>query len=501
MPWHVEENGGDCSGEEPWAVIADDSGESVSCHATEGEAEDAMAALYANEPDADGAADRSFQLVLCVEGVPFHNDGSWSRVLTVGGGTWRNVPLTLYVQTELPEFGGHAGAVAVGHIDSIERDERTVFGHGVLDSGDLGENAERLIRERTLRFVSIDIGDADVETEVTQVADDGWPMGGVDHFDSYEIISACALGQPALPQAVIWMADMEPPDEKDAPLPEPVARGDGTPEVVESPDMVLLAGGQRAHVPQGAFDHTDAAVADRLAAIVAGGVPFIQLDDDRVFGMLAPFGACHIGYPQGPETCVTAPRSLSAYDHFHTTPLTVVCDDGCEELMMVGVITVGTEHADLNLSAKQTAFHYENTGAVGAYVRAYETDDAIVLSGFVRPGLSDTQRQQLAGPVSGDWRYLGTGLDLVAALRCNTPGFQRSRVHVAAGGTQTALVAAAHRVNNGHGNGHVSGVSPRDLATVDGRYRQLDARLRQVEQLTQPQRDEAVRELAAKLGR
>ena len=160
--------------------------------------------------------------------------------------------------------------------------------------------------------------------------------------------------------------------------------------------------------------------------------------------------------------------------------------------MMVGVVTVGTEHADLNLSAKQTAYHYENTGAVAAYVRAVETDDAIVLTGFVRPGLPDVQRAQLAGPVSGDWRYMGTGLDLLAALRVNTPGFQRSRVHVAAGGTQTALVAAAHRQpTDGGTNGHVS---RREMAMVDGRLRML-------EQLTLPLKADAIKQLSEQLGR
>jgi Escherichia/Staphylococcus phage prohead protease len=53
MPWHVEENHKDCEG---FAVVKNDTGELVACHKTKQEANDHLAALYANVPDA-----RSFE--------------------------------------------------------------------------------------------------------------------------------------------------------------------------------------------------------------------------------------------------------------------------------------------------------------------------------------------------------------------------------------------------------------------------------------------------------
>ena len=48
MPWHIEQGGGTCGASE-WAVIKDSDGSTEGCHPTKAEAEDQMAALYANE--------------------------------------------------------------------------------------------------------------------------------------------------------------------------------------------------------------------------------------------------------------------------------------------------------------------------------------------------------------------------------------------------------------------------------------------------------------------
>lgn len=63
MPWHIEKGGGTCGADE-WAVIKDSDGSTAGCHPTEAEAEDQMAALYANEnaqASLKEAAGRRFQ--------------------------------------------------------------------------------------------------------------------------------------------------------------------------------------------------------------------------------------------------------------------------------------------------------------------------------------------------------------------------------------------------------------------------------------------------------
>src|SRR5438132_1032040 len=54
MPWHKVENHADCPAGKPWAVVKDSDGSVEACHANESDANDHMAALYANE---SGSAD------------------------------------------------------------------------------------------------------------------------------------------------------------------------------------------------------------------------------------------------------------------------------------------------------------------------------------------------------------------------------------------------------------------------------------------------------------
>jgi len=159
-------------------------------------------------------------------------------------------------------------------------------------------------------------------------------------------------------------------------------------------------------------------------------------DDGRIFGHLAAWGTCHIGIK---GTCVTPPFSGSNYAHFRTGA--VHTDEGD---IAVGHVTLGTGHAGPRLSAAATAAHYDNTGTVAADVVAGEDVHGIWISGRVRDHLSDEDRHALAAaPLSGDWREVAGGLEMVAALCVNVPGFLVPRTQLAAsGGEQISLVAA-----------------------------------------------------------
>lgn len=56
MPWHVAKSKR-CPKSKPWAVIADEGGDVVACHATEAAANRHLRALYANVPDARSSYD------------------------------------------------------------------------------------------------------------------------------------------------------------------------------------------------------------------------------------------------------------------------------------------------------------------------------------------------------------------------------------------------------------------------------------------------------------
>lgn len=141
-------------------------------------------------------------------------------------------------------------------------------------------------------------------------------------------------------------------------------------------------------------------------------------DDGRIYGHLAVFGQCHRSVQ---TDCIIVPRSPSDYSHFHTSPA-LRMDDGSR--LPVGRLTVGTGHADPRLGASPAAAHYDNTGACFALVRVGEDRHGVWFSGVPAPWATAEQVEEgISSPLSGDWRNFGQGLDLIAALAVNTPGF------------------------------------------------------------------------------
>lgn len=166
----------------------------------------------------------------------------------------------------------------------------------------------------------------------------------------------------------------------------------------------------------------------------------VVVDGDRVYGYVAQWGVCHIGID---GVCTTPPVSSSNYAYFATGY--VHTDDG--QKVRVGQITIDTGHANLRSSAKVAAAHYDNTGAAAADIAVGEDAFGIWFAGALRPSITDDQRHALeaSGRLSGDWRGIsGGGLEMIAALTVNVPGFpipaQPGFAASAAG--QTALVAA-----------------------------------------------------------
>lgn len=157
------------------------------------------------------------------------------------------------------------------------------------------------------------------------------------------------------------------------------------------------------------------------APILSGPTPLTVTDDGHVFGHLATWGQCHIGFSQ----CITPPTSQTAYAHFRTGEL--LCDDGTR--VAVGQITLGTGHADQQANAQAAARHYDHTGSAVADVVAGEDEHGIWVSGALRSTVPAEQiRELMAADVSGDWRRVGGNLELVGILAVNVPGFPKVRV-------------------------------------------------------------------------
>jgi hypothetical protein len=120
----------------------------------------------------------------------------------------------------------------------------------------------------------------------------------------------------------------------------------------------------------------------------------------------------------------------------------VLTREGTE--ISTGPITMGTRHAGGSLGASATLAHYEDTGTVAADVAVGEDAHGIWVAGALRPDVTaDKVRALRASPLSGDWRRIGSGLELVAALAVNIPGFPIPRpAGLVASGQVRSLVAS-----------------------------------------------------------
>lgn len=165
-----------------------------------------------------------------------------------------------------------------------------------------------------------------------------------------------------------------------------------------------------------------------------GPTPLSVTADGQVKGHLALWNVCHFAFR---DTCRMAPHSNTDYRYFTTGE--VLTADGSSR--RVGRITVGTGHANLRLGYIPAADHYDNTGTGVAVVAAGEDSHGIWVAGSVVPGVSEQKVAELRrSPLSGDWRPTAQGLELVAALAVNTPGFPV--VGFTASGEVQSLVAA-----------------------------------------------------------
>ena len=194
------------------------------------------------------------------------------------------------------------------------------------------------------------------------------------------------------------------------------------------------------------------------AALVAAGIVYDAADfdqpeideptgiviteDGRIFGHLATWGTCHIGFP---DICITPPEyENNDYHYFHQGSVQTASG-----LLPVGKITFRTGHAALNMRAQSAAAHYDNTGAVAAVVRCTDGVHGPWLSGRLVPGIDDIAIAEiLRSGVSGDWREIRETarsekrLELVASLAVNVGGFPRPRTRALAASGMRSLIAA-----------------------------------------------------------
>lgn len=403
------------------------------------------------------------------------------RAFAPGAIAWRDLPLSLMAMIET-SAEGHEGAQLAGRIDRIWRDDATglIRGAGVFDDGDYGVEIARLVDDRTLRGVSVDIA---VKTFEVGPESEFFDEDGAWRTDALEAREAAGDDADEGPSLLdVLLGDEEPPifvvtdgtigAATVCPFPafadaeialSASAPNTWTVRLQGAFTLVESSGG--APADEGEALTASAALPARpvpaLTASAAGLVPeeppaawfddpsFDRLtaltvtDDGQVLGHLAPWDACHIGLPG----CTVAPRSETGYAYFHLGSIRCAAADGPVDVEC-GQITLDAPHADRRLGIQDATAHYDHTGVAVCDVRAGEDEHGIWVAGALRPDAdADAVRRLRGAKLSGDWRYVEGNLELVAALAVNVPGFPvpRARALVAAaddGPQVMALVAA-----------------------------------------------------------
>lgn len=149
----------------------------------------------------------------------------------------------------------------------------------------------------------------------------------------------------------------------------------------------------------------------------------------QVYGHLALWDSCHRGLINGTfSECVQPPRSLIDYGAFHLGEIET--EEG--DMVPVGKMVYATDHAPLTAGLESATRFYDNTGAVGAFVRAKNGNLGIWLSGVVRSDITPEGLRDLrANPPSGDWRGFNHNLELIASLSVPVPGYEVPRAQLA----------------------------------------------------------------------
>lgn len=318
------------------------------------------------------------------------------RILVPGGITSRELPLPLLWQPQTDD--GHGGSRVVGRIETISFGDDMVTATGsMLDSEEYGAALEQI--QAGVIGPSVDLDDVTAE-----VSEDGSTL----HILRGRIAGATLVPIPAFEGVSISLDPMPAVDMPDEEL------------------RPLYASAAPTLPPLDWFARPDL---DRLT-------PLTVSDSGRVFGHLAGRDTCHVGLPG----CVTPPMGYSSYEHFH-----VASQQTAEGVTIpVGTLVAGPRHADPQLAFRAAQQHYDDPTAAVARVMVGEDEFGIWAAGWLLP---DARPEAVAvfksSPVSGDWRWIGGRLELIAVCSVNTPGFPIPRARVGfAAQEQRTLIAA-----------------------------------------------------------
>lgn len=352
----------------------------------------------------------------------------------------RDLPLTLWIQREQPEWGGHVGAVAVGRIDEItlptEADPVGTMS-GVFATSQEGLDAAQTVSEQIIRGLSVDPGHVEAYFE-TILDDEGEPVGEMLVFSMYEVAGATIVGTPAFAEARIEI-DGDMPDagdgegegaddeaasqarDLDAELAEIAAEEAGDQD--GSPFELVAAGGRPAP-PDSYFA--------RPPFKALSGLTITEPDANgyrRIHGHVAPkqgSGVCHVGF----DGCKEAPPSPTEYASY-TGGGHVITASG--ERIETGLISYGKGHPKrMGLSEQELFAHYNDPRYAVAQVATGDDEFGWWVAGIVFPDVDeDKVRKMRAGKLSGHWKRINGHTEGLAVTFVNVPGYPMPKPQLA----------------------------------------------------------------------
>ncbi|TXH09707.1 MAG: hypothetical protein E6R04_07325 [Spirochaetes bacterium] len=367
----------------------------------------------------EGRSGKAFTIPLVIpEGIPT-GDG---RTFSKGAIGMRTFPIPLLWQPATGE--GHDTSYIVGRIDRMERTGSGIGNaYGVFDTGPYGKEAQRLVENKMLRWVSADLDKFEVDEENSD------PETGKMLIKKGRVMGVTLVAKPAFQECTIELISRE-----------------GVPAMSEAiPSAISASASIAAAIP------VEPPLSWFEDPQLSGPTP-IQVDNNgRLFGHIATWDTRHIGMAGE----VNPPRSSSNYAYFHTGVVRTA--EGND--VKVGQLTLSGGHAPIHLDASAAVRHYDDTHSAFADVHAGEDAYGIWVAGALRPGTGPAEIRALrASAPSGDWRAINRRLELVAVCQVNVPGFPVPRALAASAGSQEqfALVAAgtadlwAMRTEQGH---------------------------------------------------
>ena len=329
-----------------------------------------------------------------------------------------DLPRTLKAQFKAKP--GHDDADVAGRLDEVVlNDDGTVSGRGWLLNDEFGRRAAFLVKTEALRGNSVDLSVRDQDVEINMTEDENGMIAFEIDFKQSRLAATTLVAEPAFENAGARI-----PDGWEVAGAEPLSEAIVAAASEAKPEHAFCFSVVKDRPKAKADNFTDPGLTEIT--------PMFVDTDDRVFGHVAAWDEVHLSLG------IPVPRSRTNYAYFANR--SVETEDG---FVATGPLVIGGNHADVTLGMNEAIDHYANTTAAWADGCVGEDEFGVWFSGQVRPGTKpETVYAGRASGVSGDWRWVGAGHELISVLSVNTPAYPTPRAFGHSEGHMLTILSA-----------------------------------------------------------